>query len=167
VKPWKETEAEKETVARKDMMVEWKMRASYRQAYRQLGLSPSRRWNSKQFLSLCLIIFISIALSRSVSGLFPLTFTILLFYLSKSITRQHTFLCYSYYLTCPTWLLNGQCHEIFASGFFHESVSPKPLIIPRGPFQIFSKIREDIRSSRCTTHSRKKPEAKNLVTLSL
>ncbi len=30
--------------------------------------------------------------------------------------------------------------------FFHESVSPKPLIIPLGPFQIFSKIRGDIRS---------------------
>jgi hypothetical protein len=36
-------------------------------------------------------------------------------------------------------------------GFFHESVSPKPLSIPLGPFQIFSKILTDIRSSRCTT----------------
>ncbi len=35
--------------------------------------------------------------------------------------------------------------------FFHESVSPKPLSIPLGPFRFFSKIREDIRSSRCTT----------------
>ncbi len=35
--------------------------------------------------------------------------------------------------------------------FFHESVSPKPLIIPLGPFQFFAKIRGDIRSSRCTT----------------
>ncbi len=34
---------------------------------------------------------------------------------------------------------------------FHESVSPKPLSIPIGPFRIFSKIRGDIRSSRCTT----------------
>ncbi len=25
-------------------------------------------------------------------------------------------------------------------GFFHESVSPKPLSIPLGPFRIFSKI---------------------------
>jgi hypothetical protein len=41
--------------------------------------------------------------------------------------------------------------RFFASGFFHESVSPKPLIIPIGPFQIFSKINGDIRSSRCTT----------------
>ncbi len=31
--------------------------------------------------------------------------------------------------------------------FFHESVSPKPLSIPLGPFRIFSKIRGDIRSS--------------------
>jgi hypothetical protein len=47
--------------------------------------------------------------------------------------------------------LKGQCHEIFASGFFYESVSPKPLSIPLGPFRIFSKIRGDIRSSRLTT----------------
>ncbi len=39
----------------------------------------------------------------------------------------------------------------FASGFFHESVSPQPQSIPLGPFQIFSKIRGDIRKSRCTT----------------
>jgi hypothetical protein len=39
----------------------------------------------------------------------------------------------------------------FASGFFHESVSPKPLSTPLGPFRIFSKIRGDIRSSRLTT----------------
>ncbi len=32
-----------------------------------------------------------------------------------------------------------------------EPVSPKPLIIPLGPFPIFSKIREDIRSSRFAT----------------
>jgi hypothetical protein len=35
--------------------------------------------------------------------------------------------------------------------FFHEPVSPKPLSISLGPFQIFLKIRGDIRSSRCTT----------------
>jgi hypothetical protein len=29
--------------------------------------------------------------------------------------------------------------------FFHKSVSPGPLIIPLGPFRIFSKIRGDIR----------------------
>ncbi len=39
----------------------------------------------------------------------------------------------------------------FASGFFHESVSPQPQSIPLGPFQIFSKIPGDIRKSRCTT----------------
>ncbi len=36
-------------------------------------------------------------------------------------------------------------------GFLQGSVFPKPLIIPLGPFQTFSKIRRDIRSSRCTT----------------
>jgi hypothetical protein len=35
--------------------------------------------------------------------------------------------------------------------FFHESPSPKPLIITLGSFRIFSKIRGDIRKSRCTT----------------
>ncbi len=34
---------------------------------------------------------------------------------------------------------------------FHESVSPKHLSIPLGPFQIFSKIHGDICSSRCIT----------------
>ncbi len=47
--------------------------------------------------------------------------------------------------------LKGQCHEIFCFRFFHESPSPKPLIITLGSFQIFSKIRGDIRKSRCTT----------------
>ncbi len=46
--------------------------------------------------------------------------------------------------------LNGQCLEIF-SFFFHKSVSPQLQSIPLGPFRIFSKIREDIRKSRCTT----------------
>jgi hypothetical protein len=47
--------------------------------------------------------------------------------------------------------LKGQCHEIFASGFFHESPSPNPLIITVGSFRIFSKIRGDIRKSKFTT----------------
>jgi hypothetical protein len=47
--------------------------------------------------------------------------------------------------------LKGQCHEIFDFWFFHESVSPKPLSIPLGPFRIFSKIFGDIHSSRWTT----------------
>ncbi len=38
--------------------------------------------------------------------------------------------------------------RFFASGFFHESVSTKPLIIPLGPFRFFSKISGDIRSTR-------------------
>jgi hypothetical protein len=33
-------------------------------------------------------------------------------------------------------------------GFFHASVSPNPLSITLGPFQIFSKIHGDNRSSR-------------------
>jgi hypothetical protein len=41
--------------------------------------------------------------------------------------------------------------RFFASGFFHESVSPPPQSIPLGPFRIFSKIRGDIRKLRCTT----------------
>jgi hypothetical protein len=47
--------------------------------------------------------------------------------------------------------LKGECHEIFCFRFFHESPSPKPLIITLGSFRIFSKIRGDIRKSRCTT----------------
>jgi hypothetical protein len=35
--------------------------------------------------------------------------------------------------------------------FFHESPSPKPLVITLGSFRIFSEIRGDIRKSRCTT----------------
>jgi hypothetical protein len=47
--------------------------------------------------------------------------------------------------------LKGQCHEIFCFLFFYESVSPQPQSVPLGPFRIFSKIRGDIRKSRCTT----------------
>jgi hypothetical protein len=47
--------------------------------------------------------------------------------------------------------LKGQCHEMFDFRLFNESVSPKPLSIPIGPFQIFVKVRGDICSSRCTT----------------
>jgi hypothetical protein len=49
-------------------------------------------------------------------------------------------------------VLKGQCHEFFASGFFHEPSSPKHQKNNiRGMFRIFSKIRGDIRKSRCTT----------------
>jgi hypothetical protein len=41
--------------------------------------------------------------------------------------------------------------RFFASCFFHESPSSKPLILTLGSFRIFSKIRGDIRKSRCTT----------------
>jgi hypothetical protein len=39
-------------------------------------------------------------------------------------------------------VLKGQCHEIFDFWFFHESVSPRPLSIPIGPFRIFRKLAE-------------------------
>jgi hypothetical protein len=45
----------------------------------------------------------------------------------------------------------GQCHEIFCFWFFHESIFPQTQSIPLGPFQVFSKIHEDICKSRCTT----------------
>ncbi len=38
--------------------------------------------------------------------------------------------------------LKGQRHEIFDMWFFYESVSPKPLSIPLGPFWIFCKFAE-------------------------
>jgi hypothetical protein len=41
--------------------------------------------------------------------------------------------------------------RFFASGSFHESVSPQPQSIPIRPFRIFSKIRGDIRSSMFAT----------------
>jgi hypothetical protein len=41
--------------------------------------------------------------------------------------------------------------RFLTSGFFNESVSPKPLSIPVGLFQIFQKIRWDICSSKWTT----------------
>jgi hypothetical protein len=47
--------------------------------------------------------------------------------------------------------LKGQCHKIFCFWLFHESVFPQPQSIPLGPLQIFSKIRGDIRKSRCTS----------------
>ncbi len=41
-------------------------------------------------------------------------------------------------------MLKGVWYEIFDLRFFHESVSPRPISIPLGPFRIFSKIRGDI-----------------------
>jgi hypothetical protein len=49
-------------------------------------------------------------------------------------------------------LVKGKSATRFSiSGFLHGSVSPKPLILHLGSFQIFSKICGDIRSSMCTT----------------
>jgi hypothetical protein len=81
VKPWKDAEAEKGNPGEERYDEEWKMRASYRQAYRQLGLSSSRRWNSKQFLSLSL----SSSLSRSLYLSPSLVFSLLLSLCSCSI----------------------------------------------------------------------------------
>jgi hypothetical protein len=44
------------------------------------------------------------------------------------------------YVTDATLTLKGTVSV--ASGFFHESVSPKPLSIPLGPFRIFRKFAE-------------------------
>ncbi len=44
-----------------------------------------------------------------------------------------------YNFVCAKRSLKGQCHEIFDFKFFHESVSPKPLSIPFGPFEFFLK----------------------------
>jgi hypothetical protein len=47
--------------------------------------------------------------------------------------------------------LKGQCHEIFDFWFFTWISFPQaPEYIPSRPFRIFSKIRGDIRGSRCT-----------------
>ncbi len=48
-------------------------------------------------------------------------------------------------------MLKGVWHEIFSFRIFHESVSPGPLSMPLGPFQIFSKIHGDIRLSAVAT----------------
>ncbi len=48
-------------------------------------------------------------------------------------------------------ILHTMDTRFFVSDIFHESVSPQSQSIPLGPFQIFSKIRGDIRKSRCTT----------------
>ncbi len=47
--------------------------------------------------------------------------------------------------------LKGQCHEIFCFWFFSWISFPQPESILLRQFGIFSKIRGDIRKSRCTT----------------
>jgi hypothetical protein len=51
----------------------------------------------------------------------------------------------------PVILKGTLSRDFFASGFFHESSSPKPLEVTLGSFRIFLKIRLDIRNSTCTT----------------
>jgi hypothetical protein len=48
-------------------------------------------------------------------------------------------------------LLKGQCHKIFASDFFHESVSPPAPEYSSRIISNFLKILEDTCKSRCTT----------------
>jgi hypothetical protein len=51
--------------------------------------------------------------------------------------------------------------RFFASGFFHESSSPKSLKITLGSFRNFSEIRGDIPKSRCTIGINTTPVANN------
>jgi hypothetical protein len=51
----------------------------------------------------------------------------------------------------PTPSSRESVTRFFASGFDHESSSPKPLKITLGSFRFFSKILGDICKSRCTT----------------
>jgi hypothetical protein len=68
---------------------------------------------------------------------------VVLFLLSyKDITNEYSESRYIY---------RDNVTRFFASGFFHESVSPQLQSIPIRPFQFFSKICRDIRTSRCTT----------------
>jgi hypothetical protein len=50
-------------------------------------------------------------------------------------------------------LLKGQCHEIFASGFFHELSPPKPLKITLGSLRLFRKFAEVFASQGAPTVS--------------
>ncbi len=49
-------------------------------------------------------------------------------------------------VVCTNDYLKGSVTRSFASGFFHESVSPQPQSILLGPFQIFSKIHGGVES---------------------
>ncbi len=62
-------------------------------------------------------------------------------------------------------LLKEQCHEIFDFWFFYESFSPKPLTCEY--LREFSEKFETVQMGYSGADSWKKPEAKNLVTLSL
>ncbi len=52
---------------------------------------------------------------------------------------------------CVIWFKGTVSWDFRHLVFFHESISPKPLSIPLGPFRISSKIREDICRSWFTT----------------
>ncbi len=70
--------------------------------------------------------------------------------IAQWFARYFVPVCFCYFVerSKPSKNLKGQCHEIFCFWFF-SWVSFPP--IPLGPFRIFSKIRGDIRKSRCTT----------------
>jgi hypothetical protein len=69
------------------------------------------------------------------------------------------YLCLSSVPVLSLSVLKRQCHETFSFWFFYESVSPKPHSNPFGPFQIFLKIRGDIRKST-TLAANLPPESK-------
>ncbi len=64
----------------------------------------------------------------------------------KNLQYDISSVIYYYLLTCA--ILKRQCHEIFDSRFFHESVFPKPLSIPLVQLKNFSKIHRNISTSR-------------------
>jgi hypothetical protein len=70
---------------------------------------------------------------------------------ATNVLSNVTLRCVLYSTSSTSVPLKGQCHEIFCFRFFHESPSPKQLKITLGSFRFFSKIRGDIRKSRCTT----------------
>ncbi len=84
-------------------------------------------------------------------------------FLTKIILSHHLKQIYYHYILITlqlaqrSWtdlkyrILNGQCHEIFCFWFFSWISFPPAPSIPFRPFRIFSKIRPDIRKSRCTT----------------
>jgi len=72
-----------------------------------------------------------------------------------SVINKYRSFCNDSYCT-SSWLpffvsLRDSITRFFASDFFLASSSPKLLKITLGSFRIVSKIREDIRKSRCTT----------------
>ncbi len=96
----------------------------------------------------------SISCFREVSGAFKVTedFTFFRFLLLLS-----SFFLSFFSYERKIWKLSVT--RYFASGFFHESSSPKPPKITSGSFQIFSKIRRDIQMRKGALPVSMKPVA--------